>query len=195
MLLPANLYNLESASPSSFFNLKNCSSVKPIRRKHSCGTNLLILPLCIIPCLSTTVMQNAGAPFSLTLGPFCLIFSLSGLITGYTPSSSTKTPECSPLRLLKPALCLAVIHRAVSVIFEFSFISTKYIPVLPPNPPQEAVSVMAAPFASYTLLPSEALSVSSERGVELFLSRGNISPAHRGSRYPTMNTRFLLWGR
>lgn len=52
---------------------------------------------------------------------------LSGVTTALG-SSSINTAECSPLRLLMPLSCRAVMHRAVSVSFAPAFKSIKNSP-------------------------------------------------------------------
>lgn len=128
--------------------LLNCSSVNPWSNQHSTGINFRILPLWYIPCLSWAVIVNMGSSGSLRRRPCCRTFSRSGVSIALGGSSSISTAECSPLWLLTPESCLAVIHRATSVILGFTFISMKYNPVLPPQPPALAHWVHATPSVS-----------------------------------------------
>ena len=121
--LPAILYRCESFSPVASAR-RNCSSVNPCSRQHSIGINLRIRPLCHTPCLSWAVIVNIGSFGSLTRLPRCLTVSRSGVRIALG-ASSISTAECSPRRLLTPESCLAVMHRASSVIMGSAFMSIK----------------------------------------------------------------------
>ena len=76
-----------------------------------------------IPCLSCVVRQNIGSPFSFIRRPFCLLFSLSGVIKALTQTQ--RTPELSPVRLVIPAFILALTHLEIFVMTLFLFKSIK----------------------------------------------------------------------